>query len=233
MIHQLALHSRFQASQSCIVRLHLGKKRTLPWSWRDESATKSTYCFSGSVPSTHISCFTTTWNTSSKVSSTLFWPLLYCTQVHKSTHKYTHIHIWKKFFSKKNTMLTMSSRSCLQFWKHFHGRNAVQSTWLQNIMVQSTQDLLISSSVTQLLCTWVLPFQSGADNHINHQVMMRLQTKDSHGPHWNSTFCMAVCKKCESLLSLLFHVPRFPHQNRDNNTSPSPFPLDPDRLKCN
>lgn len=151
-----------------------------------------------------------------------------------SPHINIPIYTYEKFFfSKKNTMLTMSSRSCLQCWKHFHGRNAVQSTWLQNIMVQSTQALLISSSVFQLLCTWVLPFQSGADNHINHQVMMRLQIKDSHGPHWNSTFCMAVCKKCESLLSLLFHVPRFPHQNRDNNTSPSPFPLDPDRLKCN
>lgn len=65
------------------------------------------------------------------------------------------------------------------------------------------------------LCTGVFPFQSRADNHINHQAMMRFQRADSHEPHWYSTFCMTVWHKRELLLSLLFCAPWFPHQNKE------------------
>lgn len=109
----------------------------------------------------------------------------------------------------------MSSRYSRQCWEHFRGRNEVHSRWFRNTMDHSTPAPSMSGCVPRLLCTGVFPFQSGADNHINHQAMMRFQRADSHEPHWYSTFCMTVWHKRELLLSLLFCAPWFPHQNKE------------------
>lgn len=109
----------------------------------------------------------------------------------------------------------MSSRYSRQCWEHFRGRNEVHSRWFRNTMDHSTPAPSMSGCVPRLLCTGVFPFQSGADNHINHQAMMRFQRADSHEPHWYSTFCMKVWHKRELLLSLLFCAPWFPHQNKE------------------
>lgn len=139
-----------------------------------------------------------------------------------------------KSFSKKNTMLTMSSRSCRECWEHFRGRNKVHSRWFRNTMDHSTWAPSMSGCVPRLLCTRVFPLQSGADNHINHQAMMRFQRADSHEPHWYSTFCMTVWHKRWVVIIPALLCPLVPSsKQRDNNTSPSPFPLDPDRLEGN